>query len=252
MTRPFIMVAPTGARRSKADHPALPITLPEIVDEAVACAKAGADALHLHVRDDAGSHSLDPARYHDALDALRDAVPRMRVQITTESAGVFDVPDQLSCLESLVPGWASVSVREVARAPELAERLYHGCTERGTELQHILYDHRDLSQLQTWLASGTIPPQQTSVIFVLGRYDGSHDASPVDMDPFLEQHDYVTEWMVCAFGQNEHLCLAAAAARGGALRVGFENSLTRPGGTPHASNAASVAQLIRHLEGDKT
>ena len=37
MTPPFVMVAPTGARRSKADHPALPITLPEIVATAAAC-----------------------------------------------------------------------------------------------------------------------------------------------------------------------------------------------------------------------
>lgn len=246
------MVAPTGARRSKADHPALPMSLSEIIKEAVACNKEGADALHLHIRDEAGAHSLDPARYKVALDALHEAMPEMRVQITTESAGVFGVAEQLSCLETLVPGWASVSVREIARAPQLAERLYHGCAERGTELQHILYDVRDLTQLQKWLADGTILPQQTSVIIVLGRYDGTHDASPADLDPFLQANKTGMDWMACAFGPKEHACLAAAAARGGSLRVGFENSLTRSDGTPHASNATSVARLIRHLKGVTT
>ena len=35
---PSLMVAPNGARRSKSDHPALPVTLPEIVATARACA----------------------------------------------------------------------------------------------------------------------------------------------------------------------------------------------------------------------
>ena len=126
MNRPMIMVAPTGARRGKADHPALPVTLPEIVQTAEACAAAGADALHLHIRDDQGRHSLDAGRYREALQELARAAPALRIQITTESAGVFGVDAQLACLEQVAPAWASVSVREVARAPELAARLYHG------------------------------------------------------------------------------------------------------------------------------
>jgi uncharacterized protein (DUF849 family) len=56
----LIMVAPTGARRSKLDHPGLPISACEIALTARACADAGAGAIHLHVRDRSGGHSLDP------------------------------------------------------------------------------------------------------------------------------------------------------------------------------------------------
>ena len=70
MPHPFVMVAPTGARRGKADHPALPVTLPEILNAAVACHAAGADGFHLHIRDDAGVHSLDAGRYRETLEAL--------------------------------------------------------------------------------------------------------------------------------------------------------------------------------------
>ena len=59
MSRPFLMVAPNGARRGKADHASLPLTLAETLATARACHAAGADALHLHVRDEAGAHSLD-------------------------------------------------------------------------------------------------------------------------------------------------------------------------------------------------
>jgi 3-keto-5-aminohexanoate cleavage enzyme len=37
-----LMVAPTGARRGKADHPNLPITPDEIAREAAACCEAQA------------------------------------------------------------------------------------------------------------------------------------------------------------------------------------------------------------------
>ena len=51
-----IMVAPNGARRMPADHPALPVTVPAI---ARACAEVhalGAQAVHVHVRDREGRH----------------------------------------------------------------------------------------------------------------------------------------------------------------------------------------------------
>ena len=93
------MVAPNGARRGKADHPALPITIDDIVATATACHSAGADALHLHVRDEQGAHSLDAGRYLETLAALSSALPDMPVQITTEAAGVFDVATQMKCLQ---------------------------------------------------------------------------------------------------------------------------------------------------------
>ncbi len=67
---PRVMVAPNGARRTKADHPRLPVAVDEIVSEAKACLEAGATALHAHVRDDQGRHSLDPGRYRELLSAL--------------------------------------------------------------------------------------------------------------------------------------------------------------------------------------
>lgn len=249
MTRPFIMVAPTGARRTKVDHPALPIILPEILAEAEACHAAGADALHLHVRDATGAHSLDHGLYMEALLALQETLPNLRVQITTESAGRYDVSAQLACLEALVPEWASVSIREIARDPNLARRLYQGCAERGTVIQHILYDVDDLALLRAWQDDGIIPHEKTSVIFVLGRYTGQQNGTLRDLDVFLPHLGTDWEWMVCAFGPNEHLCLEYAAQRGGDLRVGFENSLTLPDGTLHANNAASVTHLVQRLEG---
>lgn len=252
MDTPFIMVAPNGARRGKADHPALPVSIEETVTAAAACHAEGAAALHLHVRDAAGRHALDPGLYAEALAEMARVLPEMRVQITTESAGVFEVADQLACLEALRPGWASVSVREMARAPELAERLYGLCADEGIEIQHILYDTADAALLRDWQARGTVRPGQESVIFVLGRYEDGPASTPQGIAPFLEALPGVGDWMICAFGAAEHACLAEAARLGGALRVGFENALVDAEGVPHADNAASVRRLLQTIEGDKS
>ena len=64
---PKLMVAPNGARKLKKDHPAVPLTISEIVVSAKSCNKAGAGAIHFHVRDKDGQHVLDSGLYKEAL-----------------------------------------------------------------------------------------------------------------------------------------------------------------------------------------
>lgn len=98
------MVAPNGARRTKLDHPALPLTSREIADEARACAAAGATAIHLHVRDEHGGHTLDVDRYNDAIAAVRQVTGSdLVIQISTESVGRFSVREQMDCVRALRP-----------------------------------------------------------------------------------------------------------------------------------------------------
>ena len=48
----LITVAPTGAESAKADVPALPVTLDELVSTAKECEAVGAAVIHVHIRDD--------------------------------------------------------------------------------------------------------------------------------------------------------------------------------------------------------
>lgn len=86
------MVAPNGARRTKADHPALPVTLPESVQTAQGYAAAGADGVHLHLRDDAAHNVLDAGFYREALAELPVTVPQMALRITIEATGSYAAP----------------------------------------------------------------------------------------------------------------------------------------------------------------
>ncbi|WP_254435841.1 3-keto-5-aminohexanoate cleavage protein [Ruegeria arenilitoris] len=244
--RPYVLVAPNGARRGRSDHPELPVSIDQIVDTARACFEAGAHGLHLHIRDKQGQHALDAGQYLETIAELRRVVPEMDIQITTEAAGLFDVPVQLACLEKVQPEWVSVSVREIARAPELASRVYGLCAEQGTRVQHILYDADDVALLTQWQKAGIVREGQVDRLLVLGRYTSGQQSAPKDLDQFPVD---TSPWMVCAFGAQEHACLAYATRRGGDVRVGFENSLTDQNGNQWKDNAASVSALIAMLEG---
>lgn len=246
MAQPLIMVAPNGARRTRRDHPQVPLTIGETTATAVACYAAGAGALHLHVRDTAGRHSLDAGRYRESLAELQHAVPQMRVQISTEAAGIYSPQAQLACLAAVKPNWASVAPRELALAPDIAARLYATAADQGTELQHILYSEADAQLLARWMRAGVLRETAPNVLLVLGRY-GASTTPPPDPAAILARLPQVSGWMLCAFGRDEHNHLIAAAARGGDCRVGFENSLVAPDGQPWRDNAHSVAALCARV-----
>lgn len=245
---PMIMVAPNGARKTKADHQALPITPKELADEAVACVKAGATAYHVHVRDEAEKHSLDAGRYREALAEIRAAVgDQMLLQVTSELAGVFQKKDIVQLAETLVPEYMSVAVREIApsEADEAeAKRFYADCLARGTRLQHIVYSPEDLARFARLWPEG----EHASVLFVLGRYSTQQLATPADLLPFIQtlNDSHLAEnsaWTICAFGRTELASLTAAAILGGHCRIGFENSCEEPDGSVSHSNGERVKTL---------
>jgi uncharacterized protein (DUF849 family) len=245
----MVMVSPTGARLTKADHPALPMSLDEIVEATVASAKVGANALHLHVRDADGAHSIDAGLYREALAAIEAALPGFPVQVTTESAGRYTPADQLELLETLAPKWASISLAEVARDPDIARRVYDLCRANETEVQHIIYGEEDAELLRNWQAEGVLGNDE-SVILVLGRYAEKQLAQVSELEPLLSHLPQVGRWMLCAFGATEHACLTRASELGGDVRVGFENSITREDGQVWPTVADSVAALTKRIGRD--
>jgi uncharacterized protein (DUF849 family) len=237
-----ITVAPNDARRGKVDHPALPISTEEIARTAKMCFDAGADAIHLHVRDKDGRHSLDAGRYRGTISAISTSAPLMAIQVTTEAAGIYDVPAQLACLEQLCPDAASVSVREMACDPDVAARLYAFADEAEIDLQHICYDLADVATLKRWQESGLVSKTLNDVLFVLGKYTPSVVARPSDLDPFLHAiAGWALNWSVCALGGNEAACLRYALEQGGDVRTGFENNIQLPNGQPARDNSELVA-----------
>ena len=247
----IIMVAPNGARKTRADHPALPVSIAETVEEAVHCYATGATILHAHVRGSEGEHVLDAGLYQELIGEIKRQAPAMLVQITTEAVGRYTTRQQVSCVESVVPEMVSIALREMTsdfRELAFAKNFYHWISEAEIHIQHIIYNIEELAQFQALKLQGIIPGSQRCVLFVLGRYAVDFQSSPTDLDPFLGNDLTILDWFVCAFGPNEQACVMAAIDQDGYARVGFENNLYLPDGNIASSNAELVAELAKTIK----
>jgi len=248
---PFIVaVAPNGARKTKADHPALPMTADEIARDAAACHAAGAALIHLHIRDKVGKHLLDAEAYRAATAAIRrEAGADLIVQITTESVGIYLPGYQMAMVRDAKPEACSVAIRELVPGPaaerEAAAFFAWMAAERVTP-QYILYTAEEVRRFADLRARGVIPAAAPFVLYVLGRYSANQTSDPLDLAPFLAAAAPGWHWAVCAFGAKEGTVALTAAVMGGHSRVGFENNLLLGDGRVAPGNAALVEQARRN------
>lgn len=247
------MVAPNGARRTKVDHPALPITVAEIAEAAAGAAATGAAAIHMHVRDASGAHTLDAGLYREATEAVRIRVGGdFVIQITTEAVGQFTPAEQMSCVRAVRPEAVSLALREIIpdkSGERDAADFFVWMAEQSISPQFILYAPAEVTALLDLFERGVIPFSHPFLLFVLGRYTADQQSTPEDLDPFaaaLEGRDL--PWAMCAFGKREAECALHAARLGGHVRIGFENNLVLPDGTIAPSNAALVAATVKLIE----
>jgi uncharacterized protein (DUF849 family) len=247
-----IGIAPNGGRKTKADHPALPMTAGELAATAAACHAAGAAMMHVHVRDRDGRHLLDADAYRLALDAIRREVGEaMVLQITSEALGIYAAEQQMAVIRAVRPEAVSLALREfapdAAAEPAFAAFLDWLRAERVVP-QIILYTPDEPLRLDAMRQRGLIPFENIPVLFVLGRYTQGQLSEPADLLPFVApEMPRFRHWMTCAFGAQEIACVTAAALLGGHARVGFENNLHLPDGSMASDNAASVAACAKAM-----
>lgn len=246
---PNIMVAPNGARRTKEDHPNLPVTIAETVETARTCFEAGAGGIHAHVRDGDQKHVLDAGLYRELIGELNVQLPEMFVQITTEAVGIYSADEQRKLVKDVMPSAVSIGMKEMISDGNLkaARDAYHHANENEISVQHIVYAAEELERLFQLIDQDVIPSGPQQLLFVLGRYTQGQQSQPVMLQPFLdvlavqnENHD----WALCAFGSAETNCLEGAFRAGGKARVGFENSLVGKNGKIAASNEERVAEIL--------
>jgi uncharacterized protein (DUF849 family) len=249
-----IIVAPNGARKSKNDHYALPITKNEIVSEVFACRDAGAAMVHLHARDMNGQHSLAIEDNLQILEAVKAAVgDSVIIQLTTEAIGQYQPEQQMELIREAAPEAASFAINELIPDDSYlpaAENFFHWVSDSGMIAQYILYTPQDLQRYMSLIKQRILPNKNHHILLVLGRYHKDLISTPTDLLPFFNEpslHDLMLtgkkRWAACAFGAKEQKCLMSTMLRGGDIRVGFENNHFNNRGVKAASNAQQVADI---------
>lgn len=241
----LITVAPTGAETAKADAPALPVTLDELVATAKACEAAGASVIHVHIRDDEAQPTLDLARLTDTVAALRETTDLV-VQLSTGGAVTDPYDARLRVLDAL-PDSCSLTCGTVNFGSDVflnpwdfMVELYRRTQELEVVPEFELFDVGHVAALHRLLDKEGLPygghVHCDLVLGVPGGAPGTAD-SVVTMARMLPEG---ATWSATGVGRTTVPVALAALAAGGHLRVGMEDTLTFAPGRPVRDNAELV------------
>jgi len=161
-TTTLITVAPTGAESAKADVPALPVTLDELVATAKECEAVGASVVHVHIRDAATKPTLDLGRLRETVAALRSSTDLI-VQLSSGGAVTDPESDRLAVLEA-GPEMASCTMGTVNFGDDVfmnrwqfVVELHSRMQERGIVPEYEIFDLGHLAALQRLLGRYGLP-----------------------------------------------------------------------------------------------
>jgi uncharacterized protein (DUF849 family) len=278
----IITCAVTGSIHTPSMSPHLPVTAQEIADAAVGAAEAGAAIVHLHARDPKdGRPDQSPEAFAPILKSIKQRVGAV-LNITTGGAATMTIEQRVKPAATFKPEVASLNMGSMnfGLYPMLArfkdfnhdwerpylegsrERIFKNtfvdieyilttCAENGTRFEIECYDIGHLYTLAHFADRGVVKPPffVQSVFGILGGI-GPHAEDVAHMKRTADRlfgSNY--RWSVLGAGRNQMPIAAIAAAMGGNVRVGLEDSLWLGKGRLAESNAAQVKQVRGIVEG---
>ena len=278
----IITCAVTGAIHTPSMSPHLPVTPEQIADAAVGAAEAGAAIVHVHARNpDDGRPDQRPEAFAPILRSVKQRSGCV-LNITTGGAPWMRVEERVLPAATFKPELASLNMgsmnfglfpmlnrfsefkhdwerQHLENSRDLIfrntykdiEYVLGTCAENGTRFEFECYDIGHLYNLAYFLERGLVQPPLfvQSVFGILGGI-GPH---PDDVQHMKRTADRLFgdayRWSVLGAGRNQMPIAAIAAAMGGNVRVGLEDSLWLGPGRLAESSAAQVRNVRQILEG---
>jgi uncharacterized protein (DUF849 family) len=250
----IICVAITGSVPTKADNPAVPVTVAEQIESTHEAFEAGATICHAHVRNDDGTPSSDPEKFARLKEGLEKHCPGMILQFST--GGRSGAGKARGGHLSLRPDMASLSVG----SNNFPTRVYENPPDRVDWLasEMLTYDVKpeieafDLSHIHhaaLMFRRGQLAANPY-VQFVMGV----KNAMPVDRETFdfyiatMKRLLPDSEWCAAGIGAGQITVNEWTVPAGGHARCGLEDNVRLDRDTLAPSNAALVRRVVEICE----
>ena len=252
MSKPCIIcVAITGSVPTKANNPAVPISVAEQIESTHEAFEAGASIVHAHVRNDDGTPSSDPDRFARLKEGIEQHCPGMIIQFST--GGRSGAGQSRGGMLPLRPDMASLTVgsnnfptRVYENPPDLVDWLAAEMLTYDIKPEIEAFDLSHLFQTRAMADRGQLAGTPY-IQFVMGV----KNAMPVDREVF----DFYVHTVQRLFGPQAEWCAAGigahqltlnewAIAAGGHARTGLEDNLRLDRTTLAPSNAALVRRAV--------
>jgi 3-keto-5-aminohexanoate cleavage enzyme len=243
----MITVAPTGAETAKADVPALPVTLDELVRTARACADIGASVVHVHVRGAAAEPTLDLGRLTETVAALREQT-ELVVQLSTGGAVTDPEADRLRALDaapdaaSLTMGTVNFGADVFLNRWDFIVELHTSMRDREIVPEYEIFDLGQLATLARLLDKHGLPYGGHVHCDLVMGVPGGMPGTAAALVAAVQALPAGATFSATGVGRTTLPVMLAALSAGGHLRVGMEDTLTYGPGEPVRDNAQLVAR----------
>ena len=251
MTPPCIIcVAITGSLPTKADNPAVPITVAEQVESTHAAFEAGASIAHCHVRDDDGRPTSDIDRFAALKEGLETHCPGMIVQLST--GGRSGAGQARGGMLALRPDMASLSVgsnnfptRVYENPPDLVDWLAAEMLKHEVKPEIEAFDLSHIVQATRMAADGRLKGP-LYVQFVMGVRNAMPADEPI-FDFYIQTLKRLAPdavWCAAGIGPAQLTINEWSIAKGGHTRTGLEDNVRLNRSSLAPSNAALVRRAV--------
>ena len=247
MDKLIITVALTGNVPTKKMNPNLPITADEIAADVRRCADAGAVIFHVHARDKKQKPTLDIDVFKANARRIKKSAPEVVIQLSTGARAGKEWEARANPVR-LLPEMASFTTGSnnlpgiiYENSPQFIEFLAGVFKETGVKPEIEVFETGMISNAVYLQSKGFIEPPM-HFDFVLGA-PGSMPGTVKNLVFLSESIPAGATWTVAGIGKAEIPLAAAAIAMGGHVRVGLEDNLYMPDGSP-ASNPRLVEKVV--------
>ncbi|MGO4916961.1 3-keto-5-aminohexanoate cleavage protein [Pseudogemmobacter sp. W21_MBD1_M6] len=282
MSKIIISCAITGSIHTPSMSPHLPVTGPQIAEQAIDAAEAGAAILHLHARDpQTGKPSSEARDFMGFLPVVKAGTDAI-VNLTTGGSATMTIEQRLAGPLMAEPEMCSLNMGTMnfALYPMLGKRtdwlhdweepflrasddlvfkntprdianvLRLMGQERGARFEFECYDVGHLYMLRHFVDRGLIDAP-IFIQFVMGVLGGIA-AEPEHLTHLKKTADTLFgatyTFSVLAAGRQQMAMAAMAAGMGGHVRVGLEDNLYISRGQLAVSNAQQVEKIRSIVE----
>lgn len=269
----FITCAVTGGGFTTHKSDKVPVTPAQIADSCIEAAKAGAAAVHIHVREDDGMPSRDIDKFAEVVDRVRSSETDVVINLTAgmggdltlgpveaplppseEGTDMAGATERVEHVRRLLPEICTLDCGTMnfgegdyimTNTPSMLEEMAKQMEELGVKIEIEAFDTGHLAHSKDLVRRGIIS-SPALVQLCMGVPWGAPD----DLNTFMAMRNNVPDdWTFSAFsiGANQLKYVSLAAQAGGNVRVGLEDNIYLSRGVM-ASNGDLVERAATILE----
>ncbi len=241
----MLQVTPNGPW-DKDVHPNMPVSQDELLADLHECFASGAAGVHLHVRDQHGTETLEPSVVNDTCSRVREVAGEagtdVEIGLTT---GEWIVPD-LSERIAMIREWEGVDCATVNLSERGFEDVMLAMLDAGIGIDVGLWAPVEMDRL---LRSGLLPrAQRVSIELDPGEpyfLQGEPVQLAQQLNDALDAAGSACPRLTHGMNDWTWALVEDAFRRGHDTRVGFEDSVLLPDGTRAGNNAQLVRAALK-------